>query len=389
MTGFQGKVFLFCVFLFFLTIVPAFAVDSDGDGLADDVESRLGSSPFHKDIFVYSNVFIWKGKNMRPRGNFLTIVKTVFAAAPVANPDGTTGITLHVEIGPSIRTNTIIATWDEFDFFKNQYLPAAKRSTHHYCLFVGEIVINGEYGISGVSRNFGNFRNGASDFMVSLGHPGWYNTPTAALFKWTQAGTFVHELGHNLGFMHGGGDFITYKPNHLSLMSYAYQTDGIPITVPGQGLYYLYDYARFAGPNLNESSINEARGMGQILNHEGTIYGARWWVTDSGRKGVETFDATSNVDWNDNGVIQSGVRMNLNRGGDDKIGNLRGGVNEWARVNFRGGSIGKSSVQSKSSLAYEFLYPCLKASDRPALPLSATQNVPRITFQDLIAIRKK
>ena len=152
MTGFQGKVFRFCVFLF-LTIVPAFAVDSDGDGLTDDVESRLGSSPFHKDIFVYSNVFIWNGKNMRPRGNFLTIVKAVFAAAPVANPDGTTGINLHVEIGPSIRTNIIIATWDQFDFFKNQYLPAAKRSTHHYCLFVGEINIGGQLGHSGVSRN--------------------------------------------------------------------------------------------------------------------------------------------------------------------------------------------------------------------------------------------
>src|SRR5215475_869283 len=102
-TGFQGKVYLLCAFLFFLTIVPAFALDSDGDGLTDDVESRLGSSPFHKDLFVYSNYFIWNGKNMRPRGNFLAIVKAVFATAPVANPDGKTGINLHVEIGPSIR----------------------------------------------------------------------------------------------------------------------------------------------------------------------------------------------------------------------------------------------------------------------------------------------
>ena len=75
---------------------------------------------------------------------------------------------------------------------------------------------------------------GASDFMVAFGHPGWFNWPTAPLYKWTQAGTFIHELGHNLGLMHGGGDHISYKPNHLSLMSYAYQTDGIPITVPGK-----------------------------------------------------------------------------------------------------------------------------------------------------------
>ena len=172
-------------------------------------------------------------------------------------------------------------------------------------------------------------------------------------------------------------------------MSYAYQTDGIPINVPGQGLYYLFDYARFAGPTLNENNLNESAGMGQRLNFQGTIYGARWWVTDSGRKGVETFDATSNVDWNDNGVIQSGVRMNLNRGGDDKIASLRGGVDEWSRVNFRGGQIGKASIQSNSSMPSEFLYPCMNVTDRPSLPLAAVQNVRRITFQELIAIRKK
>lgn len=390
MTRSKGKAFPIFAFLFLLSaILPAFAVDTDGDGLTDDVEARLGSSPRHKDIYVYINSFIWNGKNLKPRGNFIQIVKSVFSTAPVTNPDGTNGINLHVEMGPVIRTNTIISTWTEFDFFKDQYLPAAKRSTHHYCLFVGEINVGGELSISGISRNGANFRQGASDLMVALGHPGWWNTPTQALFKWTQAGTFVHELGHNLGFMHGGGDHITYKPNHLSLMSYAYQTDGIPITVPGQGLYYLYDYARFAGPNMNEGNLNEGAGMGQKLKFQGTPYGARWWVTDSGRVGVETFDASSNVDWNDNGVIQSGVRMNLNRGGDDKIGNLRGGVVEWSRVFYKGGLIGKGAVQAKSFLPTDFLYPCMKVSERPALPLSTTQNVPRITFQELQAIRKK
>jgi len=390
MTRFKGQLLSILASLFLLcTILPAFAVDTDGDGLTDDVEAQLGSSPRHKDIFVYINSFNWNGKNMKPRGNFTQIVKAVFSTAPVTNPDGTTGINLHVEMGPNIKTNNIIATWTEFDAYKAQYLPASKRGTHHYCLFVGEINIGGEYSISGVSRNGSNFKAGASDFMVALGHPGWWNTPTQALFKWTQAGTFIHELGHNLGFMHGGNDHITYKPNHLSLMSYAYQTDGIPITVPGQGLFYLYDYARFAGPNLNENNLNEAAGMGQKLNDQGTFYGARWWVTDSGRVGVESFDARSNVDWNDNGVIQSGVRMNLNRGGDLKINTLKGGVVEWSKVQYRGGQIGKASILADSALPYEFQYPCMKASERPILPLSVSQNVPRITFQELQALRKK
>jgi hypothetical protein len=389
MIRFKGILLSILASFFLLTaILPALAVDTDGDGLADDVEARLGSSPRHKDIFVYINSFVWNGKNLKPRGNFSQIVKSVFSTAPVTNPDGTTGINLHVEMGPNIKTNTILASWEDFDFFKDQYLPSSKRGTHHYCLFVGEMNINGELSISGISRNGAVFKQGASDFMVALGHPAWFNYPTAPLYKWTQAGTFIHELGHNLGFMHGGADHISYKPNHLSLMSYAYQTDGIPITVPGQGLFYLYDYARFAGPNLNEGNLNEVSGMGQKVNFEGTPYGARWFVTD-GRTGIEVFDASSNVDWNDDGLLRNGVRQNLNRGFDDKVGNLRGGVVEWSRVFYKGGLIGKGAVQAKSSLPSDFLYPCMKVSERPAMPMSGTQNVPRVTFQDLQALRKK
>ncbi len=389
MTRYKGKALSIFVFVFLLlTTLPVFAVDTDNDGLTDDVEAQLGSSPLHKDIFVYINSFVWNGKNLKPRGNFTQIVKAVFSTAPVTNPDGSTGINLHVEMGPNIHTDTIISTWDEFDFFKDQYLPASKRGTHHYCLFIGEMNVGGELSISGMSRNGAAFKQGASDFMVALGHPAWFNWPTSALYKWTQAGTFIHELGHNLGLMHGGGDHISYKPNHLSLMSYAYQTDGIPITVPGQGLYYLYDYSRFAGPNLNEANLSEVAGMGQKLNFEGTPYGARWFVTD-GRTGIEVFNASSNVDWDDNGVLQNGVRQNLNRGFDNKVGNLRGGVVEWNRLTFHGGLIGKSGIQTNALLPSELQYPCMKVSERPAMPLATTQNVPRITFQELQALRKK
>jgi hypothetical protein len=389
MTRYPGKLFPVCILIFFLTAIPAFAADTDGDGLTDDVEARLGSNSRHKDIFVYINSFIWKGKNMRPRGNFVTIAKAVFSTAPVSNPDGTTGINLHIEMGPQIRTNIVISTWTEFDVFKDQYLPASKRSTHHYCLFVGEINIGGDVSHSGVSRNGAVFRQGASDFMVSLGHPEWFNSPSPAEFKWTQAGTFVHELGHNLGLTHGGSDFLTYKPNHLSIMSYAYQTDGIPITVPGKGYFYLYDYGSFAPPKLNENNLNENVGMGQGVVYQGTIYGARWWVTYSGRVGKEVFDASSSVDWNDDGRLQSGVRFNLNLGDDTKYTVLRGGVNEWARLYYRGGQIAKASIQSKSLMPSEFLYPCMKVSDRPITPLAAIQNIPRITFHDLLEMRKR
>jgi hypothetical protein len=179
--------------------------------------------------------------------------------------------------------------------------------------------------------------------------------------------------------MHGGTDHITYKPNHLSVMSYAYQTDGIPITVPGRGLFYLFDFSSFVAPNLNENSLNENAGMGPRMIYHGTKYGARWWIGYTGRKGVETFDASSAVDWNKDGRINSGVRFNLNLGYDTTYSTLKGGVNEWARLYCRGGEIGKGGgLHSQSLLPSEFLYPCLKASERPLVPLSTTQNIQRI-----------
>ena len=42
-----------------------------------------------------------------------------------------------------------------------------------------------------------------------------------------QAGTLMHELGHNLGLRHGGDDHTKYKPNYLSVMNYAFQLTGL------------------------------------------------------------------------------------------------------------------------------------------------------------------
>src|ERR1044071_4331908 len=93
---------LFLVLLIF-TPVLVFAVDTDGDGLSDSVEAQLGSSAFHKDIFVEIDWFIVNGRSLKPRRGFDAIVKGIFSNAPVSNPDGTTGITIHMSYSNVIR----------------------------------------------------------------------------------------------------------------------------------------------------------------------------------------------------------------------------------------------------------------------------------------------
>ena len=43
-----------------------------------------------------------------------------------------------------------------------------------------------------------------------------------------ERGLLMHELGHNLGLRHGGGDDINDKPNYTSVLNYRYTFTGVP-----------------------------------------------------------------------------------------------------------------------------------------------------------------
>src|SRR5262249_13688302 len=126
---------------------------------------------------------------------------------------------------------------------------------------------------SGISRNGKRFGAGASDFIVSLGGSYWWNYPNKKEYKYTQAGTFTHEFGHQLGLKHGGPDHINYKPNLLSLMNYSFQSDGIPFTTVTGKQYFIYDYSRELLPTLIETNLNEATGLGPKASDPNNVYG--------------------------------------------------------------------------------------------------------------------
>ena len=98
-------------------VVSASQFDTDGDGLYDHWETKgidfgngpvlnlaaLGANPFHKDLFMQAD---WTGasgtfKSDQPASSALQGLSAIFAAAPVTNPDGTTGIQIHIDAGTS------------------------------------------------------------------------------------------------------------------------------------------------------------------------------------------------------------------------------------------------------------------------------------------------
>ena len=125
----------------------------------------------------------------------------------------------------------------------------AKAAIFHYAIYAHDVLPPpdepGAPSPSGVAEIPGN------DFVVSLGAGSDYDPSILSqpLGVAVEELTFMHELGHNLGLFHGGGDNVNLKPNYLSAMNYSYQS--------GADAKFLNYAAGAAWPSLNKSSLSE------------------------------------------------------------------------------------------------------------------------------------
>jgi hypothetical protein len=175
---------------------------------------------------------------------------------------------------------------------------------------------------SGISRGIG-----ASDLIVSLGS---FTNQVGSANE--QAGTLMHELGHNLGLRHGGGDDVNYKPNFLSIMTYAFQMQGLVIN----GVAGNIDYSRFALATLDEVHLNETSGVGAAA----ATYGTRRFC---GASLLPVTNATAAIDWNCNATPnEPDVAYDVNHSG--AANQLLSGFDDWANLKLKGGAIGLAGV---------------------------------------------
>lgn len=298
-------------------------VDSDGDSLYDKWEqcgidtnkdlvtdfdlAAHGANPNHKDIFVEVDYMA----NHRPRNDAINDVVTAFANAPVNNPDGNRGINLHVEIDEEKDHQDSVTMWEGFNDIKSlgtrderaspnaRDILLAKRDVYHYAIFIHQY--------TNWPRSAGLAESPGNDFIVSFGASGWGRDPTTGHNVGTrleQAGTFMHELGHNLGLLHGGNEREPYncKPNYFSIMSYTKQAFGGILTgfdARGNPIVRL-DYSRQVLNPLDESALSENAGI-EPNTADWTIWGA----VDPGTGTIGSWFSPGNlvVDWDVDGII--------------------------------------------------------------------------------------
>jgi hypothetical protein len=300
--------------------------DHDGDGVVDVDLPAMGANYRKKDIFVECDYLKAGDHNHRLTARAANKIKNAFARAPVSNPDGTRGIKIHIDRGNAITetaaNSDLNPVWTEFDAIKAANFQPEKAPIYHYCLMAHKYSGGSS---SGLSRGIP-----ASDFIVSLG--GW--TSVVGTMK-EQAGTMMHELGHNLGLRHGGGDHVNFKPNYLSIMSYFFQVDWLK----KNGRAYL-DYSRLNVANLDENALREKKGLTLIPSNNNLLkkYGTRWFDA-AGVSRRKNQKVHKNIDWNWSGSIVSAPQsVDINRDGSKNV--LLGKYHDWKNIIYDGGAVG-------------------------------------------------
>ena len=333
-------------------------IDFDNNGTVDLDLPAMGADPQHKDIFVEIDYMVLNGTTghtHKPKAAALQTVINAFNNAPVSNPDGTTGIHIHIDAGADTIMNPVTNetwgarsqsdalthqdnlgtcsngdyNWSAFDAIKGLSVPGSfsiqRADVFHYNIWGHSLCP--QYGtISGIARGLPG-----SDFLVTLG--GWLgNVGTVS----QQAGTLMHELGHGLSFRHGGNDHENYKPNYISIMNYFFQTRGVRIS----GLDGNFDYSRFELPWLNEGHLNETIGLISGIA-EAANYGTLFYDPSCTMRIVD--DINGPIDWNwDGDSVDTDVSVDINRKscGNPSSLTILGNTNNWNEIVFNGGAVG-------------------------------------------------
>jgi hypothetical protein len=226
--------------------------DTDGDGFADGLEVRAGSRLPGADprrFDVYLEVDVAPGCSAADQ---IARTTAAFADAPVENPDGTTGITLHVERGAHPVEGPVFLSPHEgphndlADLRRTQF--DHEGEGYHYLVVATETT----------TGYFGGHRNGT--MLATCG----------------SGDTFMHELGHGLGLdggVHAPIDNASVAfGSYPSVMNYNRRGDVYRFSDGTHGPHDFDDwgYVAMQGRTPDHQALRRALGLdGREVDRDG------------------------------------------------------------------------------------------------------------------------
>lgn len=245
-----------------------FNADTDGDGIDDGDEvlgteqgldlRSMGASPVFKDIFVecdwFAGTFQGRQENYRPTPAVAERVRLAFKYGGAENPYGADdGVNIHLDYGQGfgftggnqIPGEPVFVQFDsEFNQYKAEHFDPRRKGYFHYAIFANRYnsSTNGSSGFAEVNGD---------DFIVTMVN---YNNTN------NMSNTIMHELGHNLGLLHGGHQNRNYKINYNSVMNYRFQFAGVDVNEDTFGDGVL-DYSFGWNHDVNEGFVDETIGV--------------------------------------------------------------------------------------------------------------------------------
>ncbi|MCB0217760.1 MAG: hypothetical protein KDH92_14050, partial [Chloroflexi bacterium] len=363
------------------------STDSDGDGLADDWERdgvtfngqfvdlpAMGADPAKPDLFIHLDWMQDATHDQRLSDAAIRTVVAAFAGSGYVSPTGSTGINLHVDQGPGSTLDVGSGTtwgslsraqalpwqqnlgtgggdnpynWAQFQAIKvASFHPTGRSPIFHYAIAAffqeppgldGDGMLQPQNTSSGISRNSvgAGFGDGASDFLITLGgFVGGTGTTQQ------QAGTLMHEFGHNLGLFHGGDENVNFKPNYPSIMNYYFQLGGLAVTTAGVLAPGVVDYSHGTLGGVNEGALDEAVGLGAAFSRFGTA--TRCPIAGSSPQDYNsqwTNRADQPFAWNCDGDTTDGI-ISWDANGSAHIDAQLRDFDDWSNLVFLGGAIG-------------------------------------------------
>jgi hypothetical protein len=200
----------------------------------------LGANPDHKDIFVQID---YASATLRQNVacSELDAIVAAFASAPVSNPDGQTGINLHLDAGVTCPSRS-------YDLGGSRIFSAGPCPGTSATLQSTELPESraGTFHIAGFAPTCGG--GGGEGGAATL------HGVKMAIFTdgFSFAHVLMHELGHNLGLDHP----ILSQPNRISSMN-----TRLFVSSNGNSTTEALDYQRISLPALDENNLSEVAGI--------------------------------------------------------------------------------------------------------------------------------